>query len=65
MSEERPSPIPKVIRRWWSLPVFAALIVWEFYSADKAGIAPNYIWLGIAGVGLLFLFIVNLGGMRR
>lgn len=65
MSDERPSPIPKVIRRWWPLPAFLALIAWEFYTANQAGTAPNWFWLGIAGAGLVFLVLVNLGNLRR
>lgn len=65
MSDERPSPIPKVIRRWWSLPVFLAVIGYEFYMSDQRGVSPDWFWLSLAGAGLVFLVLVNLGNMRR
>ncbi|MBX3474556.1 MAG: hypothetical protein KF754_09250 [Planctomycetes bacterium] len=65
MNEQRQSPVPPWVRRWWSLPVFLALIGWEFYSARETGTPPNWIWLGVALAGLAFLVLVNLGNMRR
>jgi len=65
MNEERPSPIPKVIRRWWSLAAFLALICWELYSSNQSGTPPNWIWIGIAVLGLVFVALVNFGNMRK
>jgi hypothetical protein len=54
-----------VIRNWWSAPVFAALLVWEFYTANRTGTAPNWIWVTIAVAGLIFVVFVNVKGYRK
>jgi hypothetical protein len=65
VDEPRPSKIPCVIRNWWSAPVFAALLVWEFYTANRTGTAPNWIWVTIAVAGLIFVVFVNVKGYRK
>lgn len=65
MNEPRPSNVPRWIRNWWSLPVFVALLVWEFYTAHQHGTQPSWIWVGIAVLGLFFVLFVNLKGYRK
>lgn len=65
MNSPRQSSVPPWVRRWWPLPVFLALIAWEFYTAHQTGASPNWVWLGVAVAGLVFLVLVNLGNLRR
>jgi hypothetical protein len=65
VDDQRPSKIPRVIRHWWSLPVFVALLAWELYTSHQRGTAPNLFWVGIAVAGLVFVVFVNLKGYRK
>jgi len=64
VDEERPSKIPRVIRHWWSLPVFLALLGWEGYIFSQ-GSQPNWFWVALAVLGLGFVVMVNVLGYRR
>jgi hypothetical protein len=64
VDEKKPSKIPRVIRHWWPLPVFLALLGWEAYTVSQ-GTPPNWFWVAIAVLGLGFVVLVNVKGYRE
>ncbi|MCC6466593.1 MAG: hypothetical protein IT463_14730 [Planctomycetes bacterium] len=59
MGDEHVSRGPSFVRRWWAVAPLTALLGWEFYTAHAAQRSPDWMWVGVAAAGLVFLVIAR------
>ena len=58
MNEDKPKR-PILWWRLWPVPGFLGLGVWEYYTHVTTGAPINWVWVGIALAGALFVIILR------